>query len=80
MELSIKQLASAVLANRLESVTETLEGSEINDAFGTETDFADATVDQVAEVMAKMLNIVLYTLDGDNNTERPAAVIKRTWA
>lgn len=71
------QKAAAILANRIAILTKPINAEDINDAFGTKYDFADSTVEQVAEEMTILIQSVVEALDDVNKSDRfPEPVIK----
>lgn len=71
------QKAAAILANRIAILTKPISTEDINDAFGTEDDFADSTVEQVAKEMTTLIQSIVEALDDVNESDRfPEPVIK----
>lgn len=69
--------AAAILANRIAILTKPISAEDINDAFGTEHDFADSTVEQVAKEMTTLIQSIVEALDDVNESDRfPEPVVK----
>ena len=70
MRTTKTQKAAAILANRIAHITRPLSVEEINDAFGTQTDFTESTVKQVANEMTTLIQSIVEALDEVNKSDR----------